>query len=64
MKEPSTADIERGARQKMPDPVRSAAHDGDELSPSIRQLILSFGGAVSEQTWNAEAYSGQPLKSA
>jgi len=30
--------------------------DEDALSPSIRQLLLSFGEGDSERTWNPDAF--------
>jgi hypothetical protein len=41
------------------DAATSDLDDGSELSPRIRQLILSFGGAVTEQTWNPDAYAAR-----
>ncbi len=36
---------------------------GDEgaMSPGMRQLILSFGEADSERTWDPDAYTRRPL---
>jgi hypothetical protein len=42
-----------------PDPAKSNPDEGSELSPRIRQLILSFGGAVTEETWDPGAYAAR-----
>jgi hypothetical protein len=35
-----------------------------EMSPSIRQLILSFGVGDSDPTWDADAYMRQSVPAA
>jgi hypothetical protein len=35
-----------------------------EMSPSIRQLILSFGVGDSDPTWDADAYMRQSVTAA
>lgn len=37
--------------------ARSDRRDGEAMSTSMRQLIMSFGEADSERTWDPTAYS-------
>ena len=45
---------------KTTDQGRDDRADGGTMSPSMRQLILSFGEADSERIWNPDAYSPRP----
>jgi hypothetical protein len=37
-----------------------ADRDDGAMSPSMRRLILSFGRADSERTWDPDAYTRRP----
>ena len=41
------------------DAKRTAERDEGAMSPSMRELILSFGRSGSEPTWNPDAYTGR-----
>lgn len=41
------------------DQGRDNRGDGEAMSPSMRELILSFGEADSERTWDPDAYTRQ-----
>jgi hypothetical protein len=44
--------LDRTTGQKQKD-----RRDRDAMSPSMRQLILSFGDAASDRTWDPDAYA-------
>ena len=46
---------------KTTDQGRKDQADGGAMSPSMRQLILSFGEADSERIWDPDACSPRPL---
>ena len=41
------------------DAQRTTERDEGAMSPSMRELILSFGRSDSEPTWNPDAYTGR-----
>ena len=47
--------------EQVADKRREAQRDDDALSPQIRQLIFSFGGADSERTWDPDAFARRPV---
>ena len=38
-------------------PGQKDRRDREAMSPSMRQLILSFGDTASDRTWDPDAYS-------
>lgn len=49
------------AMSKTTDQGSNDQADGGAMSPSMRQLILSFGEADSERIWDPDAYNRRPL---
>ena len=47
MKQPRKSENDQGRNERA---------DGGAMSPSMRHLILSFGEADSERTWDPDAY--------
>lgn len=43
---------------------RNDRGDGSAMSPSMRELILSFGKADSEREWDPDAYTRRPVPAA
>jgi len=52
------------AMNRTTDQGRNDRAAGGAMSPSMRQLILSFGEADSERTWDPGAYSRPLLRDA
>jgi hypothetical protein len=55
MKEETKTDTGQAAKKKRPSEGREGA-----MSPSMRELILSFVTADSEQVWDPDAYARRP----
>lgn len=52
------------AVQGTTDQRRNDRDDEGAMSPSMRQLVLSFGGVDPDRTWDANAYTRRSLFSA
>jgi hypothetical protein len=46
------------------DGKRNDRDDGGSMSPSMRQLILSFVGTDSERVWDADAFASRSVPAA
>jgi len=52
------------ATRRTPDQGRTDRGDEGAMSPSMRELILSFGKADSERALDADAYTRRPVAAA
>lgn len=59
MKEPRKSEDDLGMHRS----TEQASNDRSDgaMSPSMRELILSFGGADPDRTWDADAYTRRSL---
>ena len=59
MKEPRNKDKDAAGQRAMYE-GQTDRGAGGAMSPSMRQLILSFGETDSERTWDPDAYTRRP----
>ena len=57
-------EVDGGRRHEASRPEPEHGQRDGTMSPTIRQLILSYGDPDRDGPWNAEAFTGKPASSA